>query len=159
MGTISILVEFIAAGLLQTITELRSAFIFLRFYLFTFRGEGGEKGRKTSLWLLLMHPLLGTWPTTQACALTGLRTGKHLFHRPALNPLSYTSQGYIKLILITALSVYNPPNSTLFDDFLIFCTITLYTEGMAKPLTGFNLIFLMAYKIFLDGEAALLNVS
>ena len=38
-------------------------------------------------------PLVGTWPTTQACALTGNRTSDPLVCRLALNPLSYTSQG------------------------------------------------------------------
>ena len=33
-----------------------------------------------------MLPLLGTWPATQACALTGNRTDDPLLHRPALNP-------------------------------------------------------------------------
>ena len=45
------------------------------------------------MWLPLTRPLLGTWPITQACALTGNRTGKPLVCRPALNPLSHTSQG------------------------------------------------------------------
>ena len=35
------------------------------------------------------HPALGT----QACGLTGNQTGDPLVHRPALNPLSYLSQG------------------------------------------------------------------
>ena len=47
------------------------------------------------MWLPLMHPLLGTWPRTQACALTGNRTGNPLVPRLALNPLSHTSQGNI----------------------------------------------------------------
>ena len=64
-------------------------------YLFLERGEGREKvkERNISVWLLLPHPLLGTWPATQACALTGNRTEDLLVHRPALNPLSHTSQG------------------------------------------------------------------
>ena len=37
-------------------------------------------------WLPLTHPQLGTWPTTQACALTGNPTGDLLVHRPALIP-------------------------------------------------------------------------
>ena len=37
--------------------------------------------------------LLGTWPTTQACALPGNRASNPLVHRSALNPLSHTSQG------------------------------------------------------------------
>ena len=48
-------------------------------YLFLERGEGKEKEgeRNIYVWLPLMCPLLGTWPATQACALTG-------------NPVSYT---------------------------------------------------------------------
>ena len=42
------------------------------------------------MWLPLAHPLLRTWPATQACALTGNRTSDTLVHRPALNPLSYS---------------------------------------------------------------------
>ena len=66
--------------------------LFLDFvYLFLERGEGREKKRERNIsaWLLLTHPLLGTWPrpTTQACALTGNQTSNHLFQRPALNPL------------------------------------------------------------------------
>ena len=41
----------------------------------------------------LTHPLLRTWPATQACALTGDRTGDPLVCRLVLNPLSHTSQG------------------------------------------------------------------
>ena len=44
-------------------------------------------------------PLLGTWSPTHACALTGNQTGNPLVHRPALNPLSYTSQGHPGLLL------------------------------------------------------------
>ena len=64
-------------------------------YLFLERGEGREKEREKiiSVWLAFTCPLLGTRPTTQACALTGNRTGNPLVHRPAINPLSYTSQG------------------------------------------------------------------
>ena len=49
-------------------------------YLFLERREGREKERERSIsvWLLLMWPPLGTWPTTQACALTGNWTGNPL---------------------------------------------------------------------------------
>ena len=42
-------------------------------YLFLERREGREKERERNIhvWLPHMRPLLGTWPTTQACALTG----------------------------------------------------------------------------------------
>ena len=68
------------------------------FYLFIFRERGreGERGRETSMCGCLSRaPSLGTWPATQACALTGNWTSDPLLLRPVLNPLSYTSQGYI----------------------------------------------------------------
>ena len=43
-------------------------------------------------WLPLTRPLLGTWPATQACALTEHLTGDPLVRRPVLNPLNHTSQ-------------------------------------------------------------------
>ena len=43
--------------------------------------------------LPLSHPQMGTWPTTQPCALTGNRTGDLLVPRWVLNPLSHTSKG------------------------------------------------------------------
>ena len=50
-------------------------------------------------------PLLGTWPTTQACALTGNRTGDPLVYRSVLSPLSHTSQGMsINLLTYTLVS-------------------------------------------------------
>ena len=63
-------------------------------YLFLERGEGREKEkeRNINVWLPLMHPLLGNWATTQACALTGNRTGDPLLRSLMLNSLSHTSQ-------------------------------------------------------------------
>ena len=52
------------------------------------------------MWLPFMCPHLGTWPATQACALTRNRTSDPLVHRPSLNPLSYTSQGRMSCLLI-----------------------------------------------------------
>ena len=57
---------------------------------------------------LLSTPLLGTWPTTQARTLTGNRTHNPLVHRPALNPLSHTSQG-LRLLFNKLLEL---PNSS-----------------------------------------------
>ena len=62
-------------------------------FIFRQRGREGEKERNTNVWLPLAHPPLGTWTTTQACALTGNRTSDSLVCRPALNPLSHTNQG------------------------------------------------------------------
>ena len=69
--------------------------------LFLDRGEGREKERERniSVWLPLVLPLLGTWPASQACALTGNPTGDPLVRRLALNPLSRTSQGLKEKIL------------------------------------------------------------
>ena len=63
-------------------------------YLFLERGEGREKEkeRNINMWLPLTCPLLGVWPATQACAQTGNRTSDPLVCRPALYPLSHTSQ-------------------------------------------------------------------
>ena len=65
------------------------------FILFLGKEQGREKERERNInvWLPLVCPLLETWPATQACALTGNRTGGPLVLRSAVNPLSYTSQG------------------------------------------------------------------
>ena len=51
-------------------------YIFLK-VLLIFREKGTKKEREWNInvWLPLTRPLLGTWPTAQACALTGNRTG------------------------------------------------------------------------------------
>ena len=77
------------------------SFFFFRLYLFIFRqrGSGGrKKERNYIVWLTLMRPLLGAWPATQACALSGNRTGDLLVRRPVLNPLSHSSQGWGRVI-------------------------------------------------------------
>ena len=67
------------------------------YYLFLERGERREKEREKNInvWLPLLRPQLGTWPITQACALTGNRTGNPLVPTPVLNPLSHTSLGRV----------------------------------------------------------------
>ena len=72
-------------GLYLEVTGIFSKMIFI------FRGE--ERERNINVWLPLTHLLLGTWPTTQACAVTGNQTTNPLAHRLVLNPLSHTSQG------------------------------------------------------------------
>ena len=65
------------------------------FILFLDGGEEREKERERNInvWLPVMCPLLGTWPATQACALTGNWTSNPLVHSLMLNPLSHTSLG------------------------------------------------------------------
>ena len=67
---------------------------FLRFYLVIFRerGKEGERERNINVWLPFTRPLLGTWPTTQARALTGNQTRDPLVYRLALNALSHSGQ-------------------------------------------------------------------
>ena len=84
--------------------QLLIAAAFLHLSIYLSREEGrGERERNINVWLPLVRPLLGTWPETQACALTGDWTGDPLVWRPALNPLSHTSQGSCGLL--------NYPNS------------------------------------------------
>ena len=71
------------------------------FYLFLERGREWERERNIHVWLSLECPLLGTWPTAQACALIGNWTCDPLVCTLALNPLSYTSQGLFKKKPIT----------------------------------------------------------
>ena len=69
--------------------------LFKRFYLFLDRGEGVRKrGRETSMCGCTRAPPTGdlAYNPVKACALTGNWTGDSLVHRPALNPLSHTSQ-------------------------------------------------------------------
>ena len=54
---------------------------------------GRKRERNINVWLPLMCPLLGTRPTTQACAPTGNLTHDPVVRRQVLNPLSLTSQG------------------------------------------------------------------
>ena len=84
--------SILTRGHSQDICSLLLIFIYFGFYLFTFREgvreggrEGETKGEKHQCerhidCLPLAHPQLGTLPATQACALTGSRTGEHSTH-------------------------------------------------------------------------------
>ena len=63
-------------------------------FIFRERERERERGEKHQCVVAPHVPLLGTWPTTQACALIGNRTGDRLLcSLVPLNPLSHTSQG------------------------------------------------------------------
>ena len=65
---------------------------FLIFYLFIFREEGERKGGKHQC-VVASHAFR---TVDLACNPgTGNRTGNTLVHRPALSPLSHTSQGSV----------------------------------------------------------------
>ena len=66
-----------------------------------------ERERNINVWLPVTQPQLGTWPATQACALTENRIQDSLVRRTALNPLNHTSQGHTKF-LIFQLSFFWP---------------------------------------------------
>ena len=53
--------------------------------------EGETEGEKHQCVVAFHVPPAG--PATQACALTGNQISDSLVRRPALNPLSHTSQG------------------------------------------------------------------
>ena len=61
--------------------------------------EGEKEGEKHNRCVRETSPLArpqpGTWPATQACALTGNQIGDLLVPRLALKPLSHTSPVYI----------------------------------------------------------------
>ena len=83
-------------------------------YLFLERGGGWEKERERNInWLPLIPPQLGTWPITQACALTGNQTGDLSVCRTMPTLLSHTSQGQCQLlspiVLRPCLSFTSPP--------------------------------------------------
>ena len=59
-------------------------------------------GQRNINQLPLTRPKLGTWPATQACALTGNRTGNTSVHRLGLNSLSHTSQGSHQLLFLNS---------------------------------------------------------
>ena len=69
------------------------SFLFKKKKIFVFTYFQRQERREKHQWLPLTHPLLGTWPSTQACALTGNQTNDLLVHRLVLDPQSHTSQG------------------------------------------------------------------
>ena len=89
--------------------NFHNLFLEKRFYLFLERGEGREKERErhVNVWLPLVCPLLGTWPATKACALTGNATSNPLVRWLALSPLTHTSQGFTIFLTLFNLLLIN----------------------------------------------------
>ena len=75
--------------------QIRHQFYFFKdFHLFIFRKRRREGEREKHQCVFASHaPLLGTWPATEARALTGNLTHNLLVPRLALSPLRHTSQG------------------------------------------------------------------
>ena len=86
--------------------------IFLKIFIFRERGREGERGekhrcvRETLINCLSHPPNGGTWPATQACALT--RIELPIFHIEGTMPkqLSHTNQGYAGLLSARHSSIY-----------------------------------------------------
>ena len=103
--------------------------------LLIFREEkGGRKGEKHQCVVAsCTHPLLGTWLTTQACALTGNGTHNTLIHRLALNSLSHTSQGL--KVFFSSMSVILPVKGSDFQGcFSTPCKSVLPENNLATLL-------------------------
>ena len=100
-------------------------------YLFLERGMEGEGN--INVWLPLVRPLLGTWPATQACALTGNQTSNLSVHRPVLNPLSHTSQSdsmcFFNCDLFCIHSIAFLSLFTFFICFLVMFHISLHAAS------------------------------
>ena len=76
-------------------------------------GKRGRKRKKNiNAWLPFMRPHRGIWPTTQACALTGTRTGDPVVCRLTLNPLSHASQGAVQDFLKHIFAIWGELRST-----------------------------------------------
>ena len=78
-------------------------------------------------------------PTTQACALTGNRTGIPLVHRPALNPPSYTSQGFFFFFFFFAFSLLLPPSP--------FSSLLLPSPSSSSPLALTSVAQLVGHRL------------
>ena len=60
-----------ATWVLVGLGGLWGLFVFKILFIFRERGREGERKGNTDVWLPLQCPLLGTWPATQECTLTG----------------------------------------------------------------------------------------
>ena len=88
-------------------------FFFFFFFFFRKRAREEERegeGEEHQCVKHLMRPLLGTWPATQACALTGNQTGSwHSIHwaTPARATLSFEISSKILLYLLIGTKFWN----------------------------------------------------
>ena len=94
--------------------------IFKKIIVFLERGEGREKERERNIDRLPLHPLQpGTWPTTQACALTGNQIGDPLLCGPAPNQTTPVRAIYnFYLLIIPQQSWKNSPLAQLLPGIL-----------------------------------------
>ena len=114
--------------------------------LYCFFEEGREKERERNIreksidQLPLACPLLGTWPGTQACALTGNWTSDLLVHWLALSPLSRASQGCVFSSTENPVTVWYLPVAT--SDGLT------YLSNILQQVQSFLEIILVGSSVF-----------
>ena len=108
-------------------------FIFIIY--FQREGKGGRtRRRETSICVcLLVCPLLGTWPTTEACALTGNGARDLLVRRLVSYPLDHTSQGTFHSFLTTDCQLIKD-SLILFLFFKYILLIMLLQLSHSSPL-------------------------
>ena len=75
-------------------------------------------------WLPLTYPQAGTWPASQACALTGNQTIDLFVCRPAFNPLSHTSMAVSCILYLVSSSINVPTFHIIWLD--TFWTVHIY---------------------------------
>ena len=101
-----------------------------------------EEDREISVWLPLTHPLLGTWPPTQACALTGNRTIDLLIRRRVLSAQATElhQSGQKTKVLILPL----PPTSGVATKEALFCSGPVFppVQWRGWPLSSTLLVWL-----------------
>ena len=93
---------------IKTASLFSLVFIFLKEFVYLFLRDGGREGeregrsinvRKSSIGCLLYAPHPGTKPATQACALTGNRTGNLLLCGVTSNQVSHTGPGLTNFLI------------------------------------------------------------
>ena len=110
------------SGIRNANENINRKFSLKKFFIHFFldRGEEREKERERNInvWLPLMCPLLGTWPATQACAITRNQTLATLRfrggtqsiepHQPGLNHEFSNTCTRLLLILYLDITIYIP---------------------------------------------------
>ena len=105
--------------------SLVSFFLFLDDFIYLFFREGRRKSkreRNINVWLPLVLPLPGTWPTTQACTLDWKLNPWPFDSQAGTQPLSHTSQGF------TGFLSHTPTTCEMFSVREVFRKIPIFVQ-------------------------------